>query len=463
MMDESMTKNAPESMTENAPESITENAPESVCETESGSEKQLEIEDVIAELCLKTSSKAAKSCLRKYQFGKSVAQIEKDIYKEKIEFLKETAEFLKIQHFEDKTKKALSHLITCKIQNLLPDNCSVCKRRYRISLDDCPILECAICGQGVHEPCWLNLASIAKDDLNEPVDAEVFKTMVNPLNLPGMFYICDPCKVTTIPSDEEGNSKRKKRTQSTSQAQNNHRPTNNEVEDKTHTVRIDSTNDADQPYEYNTSAGKQSEDDETNKARRGEMKDNGKKSQICKFYKNGTCKHGLKGKECNYTHPKMCRNFTQHGTQHPRGCNLGIKCKDFHPKMCFDSLRKGECFSESCRFAHVKGTKRQPETVKSGVVENNKKNDKESKNDIAEPGHLLDMIRLVKVEILETLGQKIQDIQFQVQHLKQTHQIPPHQPPQHTYQIPPQQTHLIPPRPPLQIPQPPFNLMQTFQ
>ena len=74
------------------------------------------------------------------------------------------------------------------------------------------------------------------------------------------------------------------------------------------------------------------------------------------------------------------------------------------------------------------------------------------------------MIRLLKEEILETLGQKIKDIQFQVQHLQQTHQIPLQQ----THQIPPQQTHLIPPqglplRPPLQIPQPPFNPMQTFQ
>ena len=282
-----------------------------------------------------------------------------------------------------------------------------------------------------------------------------------------MFYICDPCKDTTIPSDEEGNSKRKKHTKSTSQTQNNHHPANTGVQDTTLTVTIDSTNDADQSSEYNFS-GEQSEDDETNKARRGEMKDNGKKSQICKFYKNGTCKHGLKGKECNYTHPKMCRNFTQHGTKQPRGCNLGIKCKDFHPKMCFDSLRKGECFSESCRFAHVKGTKRQPPTVKSSVKHNNN----QSKNDMSGPGHFLDMIRLLKEEILETLGQKIQDIQTQVQHLQQTHQIPPQQthqiPPQQTHQILPQQTHLIPPqrlpfRPPLQIPQPPFNPMQAFQ
>ena len=319
---------------------MTENTPESVSETE----KQSEIEDLIAELCLNTSSNSVKFCLRKYQYGKSVAQIEKDIYKEKVELLKETAEFLKIQHFEDKTKKALSHLITCKIQNLLPDNCSVCKRRYRISLGDCPILECAICGQGVHKPCWLNLASIGTNNFNEPVDAEVFKTMVNPLNLPGMFYICDPCKVTTIPSDEEGNSKRKKRTKSTSQTQNTHYPTNTEVEDTTLTVTIDPTNDVDQSSQHNSSVGKQSQDSETNEARRDKMKGDGKKSpQICKFYKNGTCKHGLKGKECNYTHPKMCRNFIQHGTKQPRG-TLELNARIFIQKCVLIPFGKENAF-----------------------------------------------------------------------------------------------------------------------
>ena len=40
--------------------------------------KELEIEDLIAELCLNTSSDPIKFCLRKYKYGKSIQDIEND-------------------------------------------------------------------------------------------------------------------------------------------------------------------------------------------------------------------------------------------------------------------------------------------------------------------------------------------------------------------------------------------------
>lgn len=44
----------------------------------------------------------------------------------------------------------------------------------------------------------------------------------------------------------------------------------------------------------------------------------------------------------------------------------------FHPRMCNNSIRKGECLVESCRYMHVKGTKRtaqtQPSTKKELVT-----------------------------------------------------------------------------------------------
>jgi len=34
----------------------------------------------------------------------------------------------------------------------------------------------------------------------------------------------------------------------------------------------------------------------------------------------------------------------------------------FHPPtMCFDSLRKGSCTRQDCKFRHIKGTKRLPD------------------------------------------------------------------------------------------------------
>ena len=50
--------------------------------------KELEIENLIAELCLNTSSDPVKFCLRKYKYGKSVQDIENNIFKEKHDTLK---------------------------------------------------------------------------------------------------------------------------------------------------------------------------------------------------------------------------------------------------------------------------------------------------------------------------------------------------------------------------------------
>ena len=83
-----------------------------------------------------------------------------------------------------------------------------------------------------------------------------------------------------------------------------------------------------------------------------------KRKNICKFFRKGTCKYGLKGKDCLYTHPSLCKKFTSHGTHQRLGCNMGKTCSNFHPIMCMDSLRKRECFNELCNLNHIKGTKR---------------------------------------------------------------------------------------------------------
>ena len=149
-----------------------------------------------------------------------------------------------------------------------------------------------------------------------------------------------------------------------------------------------------------------------------------KSPSICRFFWNGNCKHGIKGRECKFTHPKPCRKFTQHGTRQPRGCNQGKKCKDFHPKMCISSLRKGECYSESCRYNHVKGTKRKPPVGINHMQEN--LNHKRSANGHAmeferskPPGNFLEVINLLKKEMMDMFNNKLESIQNQVQQLQQ--------------------------------------------
>ena len=70
-----------------------------------------------------------------------------------------------------------------------------------------------MCGQGVHKPCWLNLAAIASKNTDteyEISDAEAFKKYYNLLNLPEIFYVCKCCQPNTISSEDEGFNIRKK-------------------------------------------------------------------------------------------------------------------------------------------------------------------------------------------------------------------------------------------------------------
>ena len=154
-------------------------------------DKAGEIEDLIAELCIAAPSDDIKFCIRSYQYGRNLHQIERDINKSKKCVLKETSKFLRIPNIEHKNKTELSHLILCRIQNLLPDNCGLCNERYRIKLEEQPLLECSICGQGVHEKCLVNLLTAATSidvETNNDKNALVRKCM-NPYKLPGIFFI----------------------------------------------------------------------------------------------------------------------------------------------------------------------------------------------------------------------------------------------------------------------------------
>ena len=72
--------------------------------------------------------------------------------------------------------------------------------------------------------------------------------------------------------------------------------------------------------------------------------------------------HGILGKECEFKHPKVCRRLLNHGIRGEKGCKLGSKCTMFHPTICRNSIKKNMCLSESCKYLHIKGTKRRRET-----------------------------------------------------------------------------------------------------
>ena len=83
----------------------------------------------------------------------------------------------------------------------------------------------------------------------------------------------------------------------------------------------------------------------------------GKNLKICKHYQIGKCKHGRKGEGCNFSHPKLCRNFIRLGNRKRGGCVRGDKCPFHHPPLCW-KVEKGEpCLRKNCGFLHPKGIK----------------------------------------------------------------------------------------------------------
>lgn len=85
--------------------------------------------------------------------------------------------------------------------------------------------------------------------------------------------------------------------------------------------------------------------------------------KICRYYRKGGCKYGIKGEGCSYSHPKSCPKLFRHGLDKKLGFTMGSKCTYFHPTICRNSIRSLKCFNENCRFPHIKGTIRKRDSV----------------------------------------------------------------------------------------------------
>ena len=104
--------------------------------------------------------------------------------------------------------------------------------------------------------------------------------------------------------------------------------------------------------------------------------------------------------------------------------------------MCMESLRKSECLNEECTFNHIKGTRRQPKLVMNN--QSTRVQNQPSNTDAKPPGsavtnnsnadHFLEVVRLLKAEILTTMNSQIATLTNQIKGLQQvqaqTPQIP---------------------------------------
>ena len=253
------------------------------------------------------------------------------------------------------------------------------------------MLACAICGQEAHLPCLLQ-----KLDL-EVTDRPSFKDidqMINPFGLKNLQYICAPCCETTIPGFY------------TEDYMPPSEPTA-VTEESAHLV----------PEQYSKTAT-QSINLTVEKGEDGKLK------SVCKFYSQGTCKHGKKGAACKYSHPPLCRKLLQHRNNGSHGCKLHKDdCNYHHPDMCKNSISRGFCYKKICRKYHVQGTKRVRDSKKKADIKPikrnnranvNKSNENESANNHENDIHpdFLDYLKKMKEEIVKEMDKKLYSLWF---------------------------------------------------
>ena len=89
--------------------------------------------------------------------------------------------------------------------------------------------------------------------------------------------------------------------------------------------------------------------------------------RICRYYKLGICYGGENDTEngfiCKFAHPKVCKNFCEHGHEFKLGCNKFRKCKYYQPKICQKAWHFGECFNTKYSFRRLKTTNRKIDSV----------------------------------------------------------------------------------------------------
>ena len=332
-----------------------------------------EQKDIIAELCVGAPSDSVRNCLRKYDPTRSAWQIEKDIKKDKKEVLVDTLSYLGMPGMNQYRHDALPHELVCRVQNLLPDTCNLCKQNYCIKIEDKPILSCVKCGQGCHNSCVLQLIGKTNNDLNE--SNNFGEDLVNPYATLGLFYVCGGCQGETIPNKDSLKVKHGQGSRRNSLSGEHEQLTSTQQDNTSQGPAPPATQTQTEPpailgNQSTSQVGPQARNTMNSSAQTGREERNSQNISraaapsvtnqtrsndppVCKNYRTGRCKFGVSGKKggsCPYSHPKACIKFSTDGNRRRGGCTRGKKCKFFHLSMCHSSIEERRCTREDCKF-----------------------------------------------------------------------------------------------------------------
>ena len=343
-----------------------------------GPDDQDQHTEIVAGLCTGAPSTEIRECLRLHNPQNNIKQHRTEFGRCSKSVLVATLDYLRVPGQDLFNKPACINILISRIQNLLPDQCNICKQSYCVKLEEVPLLECALCGQGSHNSCILDLFGVllAEQDNFGPEEA---KTKINPVGLPGLHYLCGACENDIIPDKETGLLKRgtaHSRQESisshnalvlgsTSQDDDSDQPQSPDEEAAVVDAQQSDPENSDEPeYHSGNHNPVDHQADDTTHGRNSNSRQAGERDTriICPYYRQGTCKHGHKGRQCPKDHTPACRRPLKHGNKGPQGCTQGRSCTNFHPRMCSSSLAKRQCFKADCKLKHVAHTVRVPMT-----------------------------------------------------------------------------------------------------
>ena len=143
-----------------------------------------EVATILATLSSKAPDNEIRDCIRRYDHTKTYSVNKTALRVPTKPILIRTATYLKADPASNK-KEAIIHEIICRIQNLLPDTCSVCTKVYKIDINDPPYISCDMCGQEVHKECFNKFFPFVSTDQ---------APCLNPLKIPGLHFVCHSCE-----------------------------------------------------------------------------------------------------------------------------------------------------------------------------------------------------------------------------------------------------------------------------
>ena len=243
--------------------------------------------------------------------------------------------------FKDLLKAGVIEKIIRRLENILPDGCSTCQKTYYFDVSESSSLRCTRCDRGICPPCL------------EKENPQLEKLLLLKSSL---FFLCSGCVVHVNTEKNLGEMYYSKKCRDKT-AKSNISDVSPVSGTNLAEVSADTEkNDNDEPIVIEDE--REDEKEDSKKQEKVEKKLPKKKKSNCWFFTElNNCKHGLSGKNCEFTHPKLCAQYCRFGNG-KYGCNKAGKCNKFHPKLCNGSVKSRSCFNENCKFTHLKGTRR---------------------------------------------------------------------------------------------------------